>query len=124
MKKIGDPRAAKNTGSYSPALRFGDFVMVSGQGPIDVDGNIVPGNIEEQCELTMQNVATLIKAAGASMDQVVKCTCYLADINDFAKFDAVYRTFFDTHLPCRTTIAASLAGIDIEIDAMAYVGKT
>lgn len=124
METISDPGAAKNTGSYSPALRFGDFVMVSGQGPIDVNGNIAPGTIEEQCRLTMENVATLLRVAGASMDQVVKCTCYLADINDFAKFDAVYRTFFDTHLPCRTTIAASLDGIDIEIDAMAYVGKT
>jgi len=117
-----DPKAAPNTGSYSPALRAGPWVIVSGQGPIDAAGNIVPGDIESETARTMENVRRLVEAAGATMDDVVKCTCYLADIADFDAFDAVYRSFFRDPLPCRTTVSAGLAGIRVEIDAMAYVG--
>jgi len=120
-QRIVDPLAAPNTGSYSPALRVGPLVMVSGQGPIDPDGKIVDGDIRAQTALTMDNVRRLVEAAGASMDDVVKCTCYLADIADFDAFDAVYRQYFRDPLPCRTTVEAGLSGIRIEIDAMAYL---
>lgn len=120
-QRIVDPNAAPNTGSYSPALRIGPLVMVSGQGPIDAEGRIVAGDIRAQTALTMENVRRLVEAAGASMDDVVKCTCYLADIADFDAFDAVYRGFFKDPLPCRTTVEAGLGGIRVEIDAMAYV---
>src|SRR5690242_20246872 len=92
--KILDPLAAPNTGSYSPALRAGDWVFVSGQGPIDPKGNVVSGSIENEVALTLENIARLLEAAGARMDHVVKCTCYLADIADFDAFDRVYRTYF------------------------------
>ena len=69
-----------------------------------------------------KTVRQLLEAAGARMDQVVRCTCYLADIGDFAAFDAVYREAFGTALPARTTVQAGLMGIKIEIDAMAYTG--
>ena len=120
-QRIVDPRAAPNTGSYSPALRVGPLVMVSGQGPIDSDGAVVPGDIRAQTALTMENVRRLVEAAGGSMDDVVKCTCYLADIADFDAFDAVYRQHFAEPLPCRTTVEAGLGGILVEIDAMAWV---
>jgi hypothetical protein len=71
----------------------------------------------------MENVRRLLEAAGARMDQVVKCTCYLADIADFQAFDAVYREAFGGLLPARTTVQAGLMGIKIEIDAMAYIGR-
>jgi len=120
-QRIVDPLAAPNTGSYSPALRVGPLVMVSGQGPIDRHGAIVDGDIRAQTALTMENVRRLLAAAGAGMDDVVKCTCYLADIADFAAFDAVYREYFSDPLPCRTTVAAGLDGIRVEIDAMAWL---
>lgn len=120
--KIMDPSAAPNTGSYSPALRAGDSVFVSGQGPIDPSGNIVSGSIESEVALTLQNVSRLLEAAGARLDQVVKCTCYLADIANFDAFDAVYWTYFGAVPPARTTVAAGLQGIKIEIDATAYIG--
>ncbi len=122
MQVIRDPGAAANTGSYSPALRFGDFVMVSGQGPISPQGKIVPGTIEEETRLTMSNITKLLGAAGARMDQVVKCGCFLADIRDFKAFDGVYRESFGDVLPARTTVQAGLAGIKVEIDAVAYTG--
>lgn len=122
IKVISDPNAASNTGSYSPALKFGKFVMVSGQGPISPSGEIVAGTIEEQTRLTMNNIKKFIEAAGATMDQIVKCTCYLAEISDFDAFDSAYAEFFTNNFPCRTTVAAGLLGIKVEIDAMAYIG--
>jgi 2-iminobutanoate/2-iminopropanoate deaminase len=121
-RRIVDPFAAPNTGAYSPALRVGPWVMVSGQGPIDEKGAIVEGDVGAQTELTMENVSRLVEAAGGTLDDVVKCTCFLGDIADFQAFDAVYRSFFRDPLPCRTTVEAGLDGIRVEIDAMAYLG--
>lgn len=123
FRKIADPLAAPNTGSYSPALKAGDWVFVSGQGPIDPEGNVVSGAIENEVALTLGNIARLLEAAGARMDQVVKCTCYLANIADFDAFDRMYRTYFGDVPPACTTVAAGLQGIKIEIDATAYIGR-
>ena len=68
MEVIVDPKAAKNTGSYLPALKFDNFVMISGQGPISPAGKIVSGSIEEETRLTMNNIKKYIEAAGATMD--------------------------------------------------------
>jgi 2-iminobutanoate/2-iminopropanoate deaminase len=122
MEVISDPNAATNTGSYSPALKFGPFVMVSGQGPISPDGEIVSGSIEEETRLTMNNIKKYIEAAGATMDQIVKCNCFLEKMSEFEAFDAVYREFFKETFPCRTTVAAGLLDITVEIAAMAYIG--
>ena len=122
MKLIVGPNKAKNTRAYSPALRFGSFVMVSGQASISPEGKIISGTIEEETRLTMNNVKELIEAAGATMDQVVKCNCYLSTLTDFDTFDATFREFFGEHLPCRTTVQAGLLGFKVEIDAMAYMG--
>lgn len=123
ITRLADPLAAPNTGAYSPVVKAGDWVIVSGQGPIDPNGKIVSGTIDSEVRLTMENVRRLLEAAGARMDQVVKCTCYLADIADFEAFDAVYRETFCGLLPARTTVQAGLMGIKIEVDAMAYIGR-
>lgn len=120
--RIVDPLAARSTGAYSPALRVGPWVMVSGQGPIDPSGNVVPGDIAAETNLTMRNIRRLLEAAGSSMDQVVKCTCYLHRMEDFDAFDREYRKFFADPFPARTTVEAGLPGIKVEIDATAYVG--
>lgn len=121
-KRIDDPLAAPNTGAYSPALRAGPWILVSGQGPLRPDGSIIEGDMAVQTRATLDNVRRLIEAAGGSMDQVVKCTCYIADISRFAEFDAAYRTAFGEPYPTRTTVEAGLDGILVEIDAMAYLG--
>lgn len=121
--RITDPLSAPNTGSYSPALRVGEWIFVSGQGPIDRHGSIVGGDVASEVRLTLQNIRNLLETAGAGMDHVVKCTCYLADMHDFDAFDATYRQFFGDPPPTRTTVEAGLQGIKIEIDAIAYVGK-
>jgi 2-iminobutanoate/2-iminopropanoate deaminase len=99
--KITDPAATASTGAYSLALKVAGFVFISGPGPIDGEGRIVPGPIGAQIRLTLQNVRRLIEAGGGRLDHVVKCTCYLADIATFAEFNAGYREFFADPLPRR-----------------------
>ena len=109
-------------GPYSPAVRAGGFLFVSGQGPIDpASGEPSRGSIEEQTRLVFSNIKAILEAAGASLDHVVKTTVYLDDIQNFAAMNAVYATFFPTDPPARTTIqAANLPlGIAVEIDVIA-----
>lgn len=112
------------SGSYSPALRAGDFIFVSGQGPVDPLTGAVPGDdIRTQVRQTLRNVSTILAAAGATMDDVVRVDAYLADFDDFAAYDEVYREFFHGDLPARTTVQAGLGAIKVEINAVAYVGS-
>jgi 2-iminobutanoate/2-iminopropanoate deaminase len=83
----------------------------------------VPGSIEEETRRTLQNIEAILVAGGCSLESVVKCTCYLASLDDFAGFDAVYREFFSSPTPpARTTVGSSLlAGIRVEVDVIAYM---
>ena len=108
-------------GPYSPGIvSEGPLVWVSGQGPLR-DGEIVPGEIEEQTELTLQNLAAVLASAGASLDDVVRCGVYLADLGDFERMNSVYERFFTEPRPVRTTIGATLLGIKVEIDCVAVL---
>jgi 2-iminobutanoate/2-iminopropanoate deaminase len=124
MKSIvSTERAARPLGHYSQAVRAGDFVFVSGQGPVDEQGRIVPGDIREQTRRTLENIRNILEAAGAGVQQVVRCGVFLSDIGDFAAMNEVYREFFGPNPPARTTVGANLPGIKVEIDAIAYVGS-
>lgn len=109
-------------GAYSPGIvASGTLVFVSGQGPLR-DGRTVLGNIEEQTRLTLENLGTVLHAAGASYDDVVRCGVYLADIADFERMNAVYAEYFPEPKPARTTVGAALAfNIRVEIDCIAAV---
>lgn len=112
------------SGAYSPAVRTGDFIFVSGQGPIDPRTGQVPGDtIQVQVQQTLRNIAAVLAAAGATMDDVVRIDAYLANFDDFAAYDAAYREFFHGTLPARTTVQAGLGGIKVEINAIAYIGS-
>ncbi|HTL29222.1 MAG TPA: Rid family detoxifying hydrolase [Tepidisphaeraceae bacterium] len=112
------------TGAYSPAISIGDTVYVSGQGPLDpATGNIVGTTIEEQTRVTLENVKRILKAAGCTTDDCVKVTAHLLNINDFDRYNAVYREFFNTPYPARTTVQSVLWNdILVEIDAIAVCG--
>jgi 2-iminobutanoate/2-iminopropanoate deaminase len=122
MTPVSAADGAPATGSYTPALRCGDLVFVSGQGSIGPDGTVVPGTIADETARTLANIRALLRAAGTDLDRVVRCTCFLADIGDFDAFDAAYRAAFGGHRPTRTTVGAALDGIKVEIDAIAWVG--
>lgn len=124
MKKIVNPDGPPAIGPYSPALAFGDFIQVSGQIPLGSDGKIVEGGVSEQTRQVMENLKALVEEAGASMSQVVKCTCFLADMIDFPVFNEIYGSYFSEPYPCRATIQAVLpAKSRVEVDALVYLGK-
>lgn len=122
-QEIRHPDKQSHTGSYSAGVVAGDFLFISGQGPLDLaTGEVVRGTIEEETLLTLSHVKKIIEAAGASVDNIVKCTVHLKDINDFDRYDKAYASFFTGILPARTTVQSVLwDGIKVEIDAIVYL---
>jgi 2-iminobutanoate/2-iminopropanoate deaminase len=117
---------ASPIGAYSQGIRAGDFIFVSGQGPLDpVTGQLVEGNIEEQTARVLENIKAILAAAGASMADVVKVSAHLSDIALFPRYNKVYATYFPDPKPARTTVGSQLPleGVLVEIDAIAYVGE-
>ena len=111
-------------GAYSPAVRAGDFVYVSGQVPRDPrTGELLGATIEEQSRATLANLRRVLEAAGATLADVVSVTVYVADENDWGEFNAVYKTVFEAPYPSRAVIGASLRGIRVEISAVAFLGR-
>lgn len=118
-------KGAAPSGAYSQGLRVGDFVFVSGQGPLHPEtGEVVGTTIEEQTQQTLENVKAILAAAGASMDDVVRVTAFLSDLSLFDRYNAVYATYFADPKPTRSTVGCQLLDIMIEIDAIAYVGAS
>lgn len=110
-------------GSYSPAIGVGDMVFVAGQGPVDLDSRTFrTGTIEEETELTINNIKRVLESAGCTIDDVVKSTVHLANINDFDRFNAVYAKHFKKPYPVRTTVQSVLGKISVEIDVIAIRG--
>jgi 2-iminobutanoate/2-iminopropanoate deaminase len=119
---ISSPSAPKAIGPYSQAIRAGSLLFVSGQVPIDPDtGYLVEGDIATQTHRVFQNIAEILKAAGASFDQVVRTTVFLADMNDFAEMNGFYGTYFSSPAPARATVQVSRLPKDsqVEIDVIA-----
>ena len=119
--EIKHPDKRVSTGAYSAGVLVDGWLYVSGQGPLDLaTGNVVQGSIEEQTRLTLSHIGKVLEAGGCTFDDVVKCTCHLADINDFDRFNHVYAEFFTGLRPARTTVQSVLwGGIKVEIDAVA-----
>jgi 2-iminobutanoate/2-iminopropanoate deaminase len=108
---------------FSPAVRFGELLFVSGQGPIDKNGNVIPGDIRTQTRATLENFRKIMEAAGSKMDCVLQTTVYLRDIAEYSEMNEVYSSFFNDPKPARTTVQAGdlLFGMKVEIQGIAYV---
>lgn len=115
-----DRKAGFVTGAYSDGVVVGGFLFVSGQAAVDFNtSKFVLGTIEEETELTLKNIRAIVEAAGATMNDVVKCSAHLADINDFDRYNKIYSEFFQGVKPARTTVQSVLAeGIKVEIDCI------
>ena len=113
------------TGAYSDGVQSGEFLFVSGQATVDFKSStFVLGTIEAETIRTLDNIKAIIEAAGGIMDNIVKCTVHLSDVNDFDKYNAVYATYFNGVKPARTTVQSVLAeGIKVEIDAIAIINR-
>jgi 2-iminobutanoate/2-iminopropanoate deaminase len=116
------PGAPAAIGPYSPALRAGSLLFISGQVPMDpATGNLVDGNIAVQTRRVLENIGALLSAAGLRHDDVVRTTIFLADMSDFAAMNAAYGEFFHEPYPARSTVQAARLPRDarIEIDVIA-----
>lgn len=113
------------TGAYSDGVLVDGLLFVSGQAAVDFKtSQFVLGTIEEETIRTLDNIKAIIEAAGATMDDVVKCTAHLADINDFDRYNKMYATYFNGIKPARTTVQSILAeNIKVEIDAIVKMPK-
>ena len=107
---------------YNPAVRAGDFIYTCGHIGLEDESGKEVTTVEEQTRVTMEELRKTLKAAGATMDDIVKATVYIADADDYGKMNEAYMTFFKGLAPARTTIVAKLVldEILVEIEAVAY----
>jgi 2-iminobutanoate/2-iminopropanoate deaminase len=121
---IQSKRGAPPQGAYSQGWRAGDFVFVTGTGSIDpATGKLTGESIEQQTELTIDNIIAILEADGASLDDVVKVTVHLSDTSLFSRYNAIYAKRFSNPYPVRTTVGSDLGhspGMLVEIDCTAY----
>lgn len=123
-RQILTPNAPAPGGSYSQALRAGDYVFTAGMGPWHpVTRQVIGETIEEQTAQTLENIKAILEAAGLGMGDVVKTTVHLTDLSLFPRFNETYSRFFPDPKPVRTTVGSSLLGILVEIDVVAYAGE-
>ncbi len=114
-------RGVKSAGPYSHATVANGFVFVSGQGPFDPETNSAPDAFADQVRQTFENLSVVLEAAGTGLGEVVKVNAYLTDLTRFAEFNEVYREFFPSEPPARTTVATGLLGILVEVDCIAVI---
>ena len=123
-QQISTKSGASPIGAYSQGIRAGDFIFVSGQGPLDpATGQLIGGTIEDQTARVLENIKIILATAGATMADVVKVSAHLSDVELFERYNKVYATYFPDPKPARTTVGSQLMGILVEIDAIAYVGE-
>jgi 2-iminobutanoate/2-iminopropanoate deaminase len=109
-------------GAYSPAVRAGDYLFLSGQVPIDPEtGALIGADVAAQTHAVLDRIERLLAHAGSSLRDVVSVTAYLADINDWDTFNDAYKSRFQRPYPARTTVGAGLHGFLVEISVTAYV---
>ncbi len=120
MEKIHTSKAPAAIGPYSQGIALGQLVFTSGQIPVDPESGSIPQGIEAQAHQACKNVAAVLEEGGSSLDQVIKTTCFLADMGDFAPFNAVYETYF-TQKPARSCVAVRELpkGVLCEIEVIA-----
>src|SRR4051812_34879601 len=124
--EIRDPVKEKTTGAYSAAVEIDGWVYLSGQGPLDPKtAQVIRGTIEEETHLVLSHIQRILKAAGCTLNDVVKSTVHLSDIAGFDRFNGVYKNFFKdvAVLPARTTVQSVLWGGKVEIDVVARKPK-
>ncbi|HHF3082903.1 TPA: RidA family protein [Vibrio diabolicus] len=124
MKKlISSEHAPAAIGPYSHGTSYGDLIFTSGQLPVDkATGRVVEGGISAQSHQSLTNLKYVLEAGGGSIDTVLKTTCYLSNINDFAEFNKVYAEFFQQDCPARSCFAVKdlPLGVLIEVEAIAH----
>ena len=123
-KAFQTDKAAVTGGPYAQAIIHDGYIYVSGQGAVDPETNKIKlGTVEEEAELALRNLKIILEEAGSSLKKTLKVTVYLLDMEEFARFNGVYRKYFGEHLPARTCIQAACLPFEtrVEIDAIAHL---
>ena len=126
IERITPPGTPAPMGPYSPAVRAGDFLFVSGQGPVDpATQKMSYGDIQHETRIVLGNIKRILEGCGASMADVVKCSVFISNGKDFAAMNQVYAEFFGNAKPARTTVETKFADptMKVEIDCIAYKAK-
>jgi len=121
---VSTPKAPAAIGPYSQAVRLGNLVFTSGQIPADpASGEIVPGGVEAQARQALKNLGEVLSASGVSLDNVLKTTLFIKNMDDFALINKVYAEFFNSQPPARSCVEVARLPKDvlIEIEAVAYI---
>lgn len=121
---VSTDKAPAAIGPYSQAVKAGGFVYTSGVIPVDpATGKVVEGQITEQATKVLENLTAVLAASGSSLDRVVKTTCFLANLDDFATFNAIYATYFESDPPARSTVQVAKLplGVLVEVECVALV---
>ncbi len=123
MKVINTPNAPQAIGPYSQAIQLGNIVYTSGQIPLDKSGVLVGNTIETQTEQVMKNLEAILIHAGTDINRVIKTTCFLSDMNNFAGFNQIYSKYFDRNLPARSCVEVARLPRDVlvEVEAIAVI---
>jgi len=117
MEEISTKDAPAGIGPYSQGIRDGDTVYVSGQGAIDPDtGDIIDGDVREETTRTLENVDAVLRAAGGSLDDVVKATVFLQDMNDYEQVNDAYGEMMSAPFPARSAVQVADLPVDIKVE--------
>ncbi|MCK6395280.1 RidA family protein [Zoogloea sp.] len=124
MQVITTSDAPPAIGPYAQAIAVDGWLFTSGQIPLTASGELLAGDIEAQTEQVFDNLSAVLAAAGASLGQVVKCTVFVKDLNDFARLNAVYERRFGDHKPARSTVEVARLprDVQVEIEVIARLG--
>ena len=124
LERLQVTGAPKPQGPYSSVVRAGDFLFISGQGPVDPETGEMQSeaSVQEQTRLVLRHVQTILRGCGADLQDVVKCSVFLHDVREFDGMNEVYAEVFGDNKPARTTVAAGMVadGMKVEIDCIAY----
>ena len=126
VEPVPTPSAPPVAGPYSPAVRAGDWLVLAGQVPLDpTSGHFVDGDARVQIRRVLDNIAAVLRDAGAFVTDIAKTTVFVTDLTDFAAMNEVYGEFFGGHRPARSTVqvAALPGGAKVEIEAWAYLPR-
>ena len=124
-KVVKSKKAPRPRGPYSPAIVSGGFVFVAGQAAINAETDEMElGDVQAETRRTLENIKAILEAAGSSLKDVVRVGVFLSDMKNFAAMNEIYKEYFPTNPPARTTVGVSMPKIKVEIDCIAQVSKS
>ena len=116
IETVSTPKAPAAIGPYSQAVTYGELIFTSGQIPLDTNGQLVEGGIEEQTHQVFRNLSAVLEEAGASFSDVIKATVFLKDMNQFAAVNQIYASYFGDHKPARSTVEVARLPKDVLVE--------